>query len=47
MTESKQEFDTLRKLEWLVRIQRKLSQRVDVLGAQEAIPLMRKIEALL
>ena len=39
--------DRLQKLEWLIRVQRKVESRVDVLGASEAIALLKKIEALL
>jgi hypothetical protein len=35
------------KLEELLRITRKLEHRVDVLGAQEAVLLLRKVEAQL
>lgn len=37
----------VQKLEELLRVQRKLENRVDVLGDSDALALLRKVEALL
>ena len=37
----------LAKLEWLIRVQRKVENRVSILQPSDAIALLKKIEALL
>jgi hypothetical protein len=40
-------LDMNQKLEWRDRVVARLNQRVDVLGARDAIALLRQIEVLL